>query len=350
MAIGQGFTLQDESVYFCKQSGKGVLGSAFKGGYALTTFEHTPTKNKVDGVPMLGGGIYMFKSMGLNTIQNFTAGGWITLDTFAAFIFSMFMSKATSGSGPYTHVWSAITKNINMPYYSIAVVHGESSTPGSGILTVFIRDARLTAFSFTISTSGAITWTASFMGLNMGVGAGTETFSFNGSFVIPDPAIGTTVLTWPSWFPASNTISCSSFTATLAANVTASPAGIGTGEAADILFDKAGWTLAFDFQSTSDMVAVYEWINFGAVSALSASSAMTTGLKEGAFSFVASSLDVIPTTSTPYSFAGSFPDVQWDSARMTAASPQRLLVPAGTFGSGQTFTVTNNSNSTAMTL
>jgi hypothetical protein len=70
-------------------------------------------------------------------------------------------------------------------------------------------------------------------------------------------------------------------------------------------------------------------------------SALIPGLKTGAFSFLANSDTVVPTTATPYSLSGSFPSLQWVSARITDESPNMLEIVARTFSSDFTFTPVN---------
>jgi hypothetical protein len=80
MTIAPGIVSNDSSVYMALQSGKGVAGTVFKGGFGLTKFSVKPVIETVKGVPMLGGGYYMQQSVGYGVLVNITAEGWQTLD------------------------------------------------------------------------------------------------------------------------------------------------------------------------------------------------------------------------------------------------------------------------------
>jgi hypothetical protein len=346
--MAQGTVQADTGLYFARQSsGKGVAATVLKGGLALVNFNNDTDIEKVDGEPMLGAGIYMQKGMGVSYVTNQSGNGWVTLDLFPAQIFSAFMTKGTStGTAAYTHPYTLIDRNVNLPYLSILLVNGESAA-GVGILTTLIRDVRLTSFGFTIDGTDAVKWDATWQGLNQGVGTGSETLSFNTAFNIPDANNAATTYTWPSWFPSTYCLQNVNIKWQPAAGV--NPPCIGSGQHGDIRIEKAGFVCTFRFQGDSDAATIYKQINYKAATGLSASAAMSAALKEGDFSFSLASQSLIPTTSTPYSLAGTIP-LQWTKAKWVNGSPNVLEVEAVSYGSAATLTAVNATAGASMVI
>lgn len=348
----QAFVAADLGLYMGKQGAKGTAATALKGAIAFTKFENTPEIETVDGVPMLGpNGFYMQQSVGTAVKTTQTAEGWVGLELFPAMLFTGMMTKgSTTGTTAYTHPYAPIVKNSALPYITIGMVYGESTTAGTGITggTHIIRDARLTQFRFTISSTDAIKFTAQWMGLNMGAGSGSETFTPGSTYVIPNPNGSANTYTFPSWIPSS--VCCNSVDVEWAAQTVQTPPCLGAGEHGDTLITQAGWTLTFKMQLDVNSIKAYNQVLGKADALPSGTTGILPGLKTGAFSFLANSDTVVPTTSTPYSLAGSFPSLQWSAPRITDDSPNELTLVAKSFGSDQSFTVVNATASAGMTI
>jgi hypothetical protein len=347
MSIAQGFVQADRGVYFAIQSGKGTVNTTLKNGIALTKFETTVEKEITEGEPMLGQGNYMQRSVGRSFKVNGTAEGWCTLERFLGFMFSMIATRTTTGSvAPFSHAYALLTRNITMKYGSIFVIMGESAV-GTGIQYELVRDVRITSFSFTFTGTDAVKVRFSFEGLNEGAGPGSLTPTFDSTFVIPNPTDSTNTYTWPSWFPTAANVCATGITVNWNASATDGPICLVNSEHADIFLPKAGWSLDLSFMHTTDMVVVYNWINYGAASAPASSSGLVAPLKEGAFSFQANSSN-IAGGSTPYSIAFSFPSLQWVQAQVSNATPDMLSVKAPSFGNDASMTLVNATSGTNM--
>jgi hypothetical protein len=185
---------------------------------------------------------------------------------------------------------------------------------------------RLTQFRFTISSTDAIKFTAQWMGLNMGSGSGSETFTPGANYIIPNPNGSANTYTFPSFIPSS--VCCNSVDIEWAAQTVQTPPCLGSGEHGDTLITQAGWTLTFKFQMDVNSIKAYNQVLGKADALASGTSSITAGLKTGAFSFLANSDTVVPTTSTPYSLAMSFPSLQWNAPKIGDDSPNELTLVA----------------------
>lgn len=350
MPIGQGFVQSDRGIYLGVQSAKGSPVSTLFGGLSFTRFEITPVKEITEGEPMLGGGNVMQESIGRSYIVNWTAEGWITLDKAALFFLVFFATKgSTTGSGPYTHPFTLLTRNVLMKYLTILAVYGESAM-GTGIQKVMMRDCRMTAFSMTISTADAVKFTMSGNAISSGPGAATPTLTFDNSYHIPAPVDATNnQYNYPSWFPASNTICTQSLTVAWNAESVVGPACLQSGEHSDIFIPRQSFRLTHAFMHTSDMVQVYNHLVYGTASPANDTSQMNTALKKGPFDFKIASQD-IAGGSTPYSFAMSFPDLQWQLTGLSNATPDILTVDSTSFGGNITATIVNATAGASMAL
>jgi hypothetical protein len=353
MTTAQAFVQADLGLYMGLQSSKGTAATALKGAIAFTKFENNAEIMATDGVPMLGpNGFYMQQSVGTAVKATQSGEGWVGLELFPAMVFGAFMTKGTTtGAGAdKTHPYTAIVKNSGLPYITIGLVYGENTTPGTGIAggTHVIRDSRLTQFRFTISSLDAIKFTAQWMALNMSSGTG-QSFTPNTSYVIPNPNGTANTYTFPSFIPAS--VCVNSIDVEWSAQSVQSPPCLGSGEYGDTLITQAGWTLTFKMQMDVNSIKAYNQI-LGKADTLAASNTagFTPVLKTGAFSFLANSDTVVPTTSTPYSLSGSFPSLQWSAPKITNESPNELTIVAKTFSSDQSFTFVNALASGAMTI
>lgn len=353
MAIAQGYVQNDRGVYFGVQSAKGTQQTTLKGAMSFTKFETTPNKELTNPEAYLGNGIYLPRAVGHSFMVNWTCEGWITLDLFPTFFFSVIGTKgSTTGAGPYTHPYTLITRNINLKYLTILVVQGETST-GTGNQSVMLRDARITAFSFTISGGDAVKFTMSGIALNEGPGAASPTVTFNTGFNIPAPVDATNnTYTYPTavGFPASFANICvNSITVAWNATSQIGPACLGTGEHSDIFITGASWELTHAMQYDANTIPVYQQINYGTTSPSANTSALIPAIKEGAFSFTISST-TIAGGSTPYSLAMSFPSTQWTEAAFTNATPDVLTVKSRTFSNDATATVVNATAGASMAI
>lgn len=347
MAIGQGYVQADTGVYAALQSAKGSVASTLKGALSFTKFEVTEEKEVTETEAMLGYGIYHQRAVGRSFKVAGTAEGWTTLSLFPALVFGMIATKTTTGSvAPFSHAYALLTRNINMKYASMYVVYGEASI-GSGIQTKMIRDVRITSFTFTFGTTDAVKFSFNWEGLNEGPGAASPTLSFDSNFFIPAPVLATNTVTWPSWFPTAANICATQITLSWNANATDGPACLTTGEHSDIFLPLAGFDLAISTLYTSDMVQVVNQVNSLTASPSADATELSPNLKEGALSFLFNSLDVAGG-STPYSFAASFPSLQWFKATISNATPNMLTLDAKTFAADATFTIVNATNSAGM--
>jgi hypothetical protein len=338
----QAFVQADTGVYAGKQSAKGTAKVALLGAQQFTKMEVTPEILRIDGVPQLGpNGFYMAQSLGTAVKTTVNGEGWLDLGIGAAILLQSFMTKGTTtGSAAYTHPHTAIVKNSTMPYLTLGFVYGESTSPGTGITggTHILRDMRPTAFTLTISSTDAIKFTGQWQGLNMGAGS-SPTFTPGAAQVIPNPNGTANTYTFPSWIPVG--VCCNSVQLAWTAQTVQAPPCLGAGEYGDILIEQAGWELTFRMQLDVNSIIAYNQILAKADTLGAGTSALIPGLKTGAFSFLANSDTVVPTTSTPNSLAGSFPSLQWVSARITNESPNMLEIVARTFGGDYTFSPTN---------
>jgi hypothetical protein len=339
----QAFVQADMGVYAGKQSAKGTAKAALLGAQQFTKFEVVPEIIKTDGVPILGpNGIYMGQSIGEVVQITMNGEGWLDLGMGAAVLLQGWLLKGTtSGSAAFTHPHTPIVKNSALPYETLGFVYGESTTPGTGITggTHIVRDIRQTGFKLTISSTDAIKFTAQWKGLNMGAGT-SPTFTPGAAQVIPNPNGTANSYVFPSWIPSS--VCCNLVDIEWAAQSVYSPPCLGSGEYGDILITEAGLTLTFKMQLDVNSIIAYNQILAKADAFSAGTSSLVPGLKTGAFSFLANSDTVVPTTSTPNSIAGSFPSLQWVSARITDESPNMLEVVARSFGSDFTITPVNS--------
>lgn len=339
----QAFVQADLGLYGAKQSGgKGSATVALIGAQQFTKVTPTDEIIKVDGVPILGpNGIYMGQSVGTVVQQTLDVEGWLDLGMGTAMLLQGFMVKGSStGTTAISHPHTAIVKNSALPYLTLGIVYGESTTPGTGITggTHIRRDNRLTGFGLTLSSTEAPQFTAQWKGLNMGAGT-SPTFTPGAQQIIPNPNGTGNTWTWPSWIPTS--VCCNSVKMNWTAQTVYSPPCLGAGEYGDILITQAGWELTFNMQLDVNSIKVYNQILGKADALASGTSSMSPTLKTGAFSFLANSDTIIATTSTPNSIAGSFPSLQWVSAKITDDSPNMLEVVARSFGADQIITPTN---------
>lgn len=344
MAVGQSFITADRGLYLAVQSAKGTAATTFKAAAGFTRFDYEPVKGLTKGVPMLGLGNWLNRSIGHDfSVKNGTAEGWMSLDYLLGFMMELLGAKTTTGSvAPFTHSFAWYQKNSTMKYATIYVVDGETAT-GTGITTEMIRDVKISNMKFNINGNDAVKFSFNFEGLNMGAGAATPTLDTTGLVTpsIPNPvdSINNT-FTWPSWFPTSNTICNTSIDITWAGNLIEGPACIGTGEHADLYIDQQSWELGFKFLYTSDFVKVRNQILAGADTLSADTTGLKPALKEGAFSYLLSSQD-IAGGSTLKSIAQSFPKLQWTVTKVNNASPTDMDVTASSFGGDSTATVIN---------
>jgi hypothetical protein len=293
-------------------------------------------------LPLLGpNGFYMAQSVGTAVRTTVNGEGWLDLGMGAAILLQSFMTKGTTtGTTAFTHPHTAIVKNSSMPYLTLGFVYGETTTAGTGITggTHIIRDMRPTAFGLTISSTDAIKFTGQWQGLNMGAGS-SPTFTPGAAQVIPNPNGTSNTYTFPSFIPS--TVCCNSVQLAWTAQTVLAPPCLGAGEYGDILIEQAGWELTFRMQLDVNSIIAYNQILGKADALASGTSSLAPGLKTGAFSFLANSDTVVPTTATPNSLAGSFPSLQWVSAKITNDSPNMLEIVARSFGSDQVLTPVN---------
>ncbi|MBA3829892.1 MAG: hypothetical protein H0X33_13210 [Taibaiella sp.] len=354
MPAAQAFVAADLGIYLGAQSAKSTAAAALKGAIAFTKFENTPEIEMVNGVPMLGPtGFYMQQSIGTAVKTTQSAEGWVSLDLFPAMILGAFMTKGvSSGTAAFVHPYSQIAKNSGLPYLTIGMVYGESTTPGTGIAggVHIIRDARLTQFKYTISSLDAIKFTAQWMGLNMSGGTG-QTFTPPASIVgiFPNPNGAGNTYTFPSFIPS--TVCVNTIDVEWNATAVQTPPCLGSGEHGDTLITQAGWTLTFKMQMDVNSIKAYNQIlNKADTLAASNTLGFTAGLKQGAFSFLANSDTLVPTTSTPFSLGASFPSLQWSAPKISNESPSELTIVAKSFSNDVTHTVTNATAGGSMTI
>ncbi len=344
MPVAQSFIAPDRGLYMGIQSAKGTACTTFKAAAGYTKFEYEIVKGYTKGVPMLGLGNWMQRSVGHDFIvKNGTAEGWMSLDLLLAFLFGLLGTKTTTGaSAPFSHAFAWFQKNAIMKYATLLVVDGESSA-GTGISVEMIRDVKISNFKYTITGADAVKFSFNFEGLNMGAGAASPTLTTTWLTTpsLPSPVDSVNnIFTWPSWFPVSGTICNNSIEVAWTGNVIEGPACIGSGEHSDLYIDQQAWELDFKFLHTSDMVDVRNQI-LALSSTLSAdTSALKTGLKEGAFSYALSGLD-LAGGSTLKSLSQSFPNLQWVSHKVNNASPSDSDVKAMSFAGDSTATVVN---------
>lgn len=338
----QAFVQADLGVYIKKQSGKGSAATALIGAQQFTKITPTSEIVRIDGVPLLGpNGIYMAQSIGTVYQSTIDGEGWLDLGMGSAMLLQGFMLKgSTTGSAAFTHPHTSIVKNSALPYETIGFVYGESTSAGSGITggTHIVRDNRQTGFTLTLSSTAAPQFTAQWKGLNMGAGT-SPTFTPGAAQVIPNPNGTANTYTFPSWIPSS--VCCNSVRLAWTAETVYAPPCLGAGEYGDILITQAGWELTFNMQLDVNSIIAHNQILGKADAFTTGTSATSPTLKTGAFSFLANSDTLIPTTSTPASLAGSFPSLQWVSAKITDDSPNMLEIVARSYGSDQTLTPTN---------
>lgn len=338
----QAFVQADLGAYIGKQSAKGTAKTALIGGQQFTKITPTSEIVRIDGVPLLGpNGIYMQQSLGTVVQLTIDAEGWLDLGIGTAMLLQGFMLKGSStGTTAFSHPHTAIVKNSSLPYETFGFVYGESTTPGTGITggTHIIRDNRQTGFSLTLSSTAAPQFTAQWKGINMGAGS-SPTFTPGAAQVIPNPNGTANTYTFPSFIPSS--VCCNSVKLAWTAQTVYAPPCLGAGEYGDILITQAGWELTFEMQLDVNSIIAHNQILGKADAFASGTSSMTPALKTGAFSFLANSDTLVPTTVTPNSLAGSFPSLQWVSAKITDDSPNMLEIVARTYGSDQTLTPTN---------
>lgn len=353
MAVGQGFVRTDRKAFIAKQSAKGTVPTTFNGVTGFTRLETVVEKEFTPGANFLGGGIYTGKAIGRSFVINGTAEGWVSLDLFPAFLFSIIGTKGTTtGAGAdKTHPYTFITRNINLPYFSIYVLHGET-TPGTGIMTELVRDCRISGpIILNFSSTDAVKFSFPFKGLQEGPGAGGPTLNFSTDFNIPAPIdSANNQYNFPSWFPAANTICATALEVRWEPTVVDGDPCLTNGEHSDTYITMATWRLNHTLKWTQDMVQVYNHINYGTASPSANASQLVAALKEGAFDFKVSSTNVIPTTSIPYSLAMSFPDLQWLNAQVSNADPDILTTGCVSFGSSMTATIINATSGTAMVI
>jgi hypothetical protein len=345
------FTKTDARVYAALESAKGSLASAYKTAEQFVTWSHATDKIYVPGVAGLGSGIWKQKNTGTTFQIQDTLDGRMTLQTLPSIIFLGDHTKATTGAGPdYTHVYTPIDRNSELPYMSLGLVWGEQGTLGAGAMTRFTRDTRIVSREITVDSEDVLKFTIGFGALNEGAGAGTETFAADTGIITPQPnGPSANVYTYPSFAPAGMCVN--DFKMTWTPNVVYGKACLGSGEKSDILIDEAGWTIAFTAIADSNITQLYNQINYLKNTGLSIDAAMNAAIKEGAFSFLINSTDVIPTSSTPYSFAGNFPNLQWNKINWnTNQTPQTVTFEATSFVKAHTFTFINDKISTAMNL
>lgn len=349
MAVAPGIVSNDSSVYMALESAKGSAGSVFKGGFGFTKFSVKPVLEVTKGVPMLGGGYYMQQSVGRGVLVNITAEGWVTLDVNPAMLLATIATKGTTSvaSSVSTTPYTLITKNINKKYATIALIDGETSV-GAGIMIRLFRDAIMTNLKYTFAGNDAIKWNASWIALNYGPGSGSETFSFNSNYNIPNPGNSGNVYSYPGFFPADVCVHNIGVEWTGQSNV--GDICLGSGEHSDIYIIEAGWKVTAELQADSNSKQVYDTINSKTTTPATGTSAFLPGLQAGAVSLTVKSDNVIPSTSTKYSMALSLPSLQWTNAEWTNDNPERVLVESDSFGSDATLTFVNGLSSAAMTL
>lgn len=346
MAVGQGFVQADRGIYFGLQSAKGSAASTLKGAISFTKFTTTPQKDVVKGVPMLGRGNYMQQSVGAGFKVDFQAEGWVSLSLFPAFFLALVATKTTTGSSaPYSHAFALLAKAVLMKYATILVVYGESSM-GSGVQTEMIRDCRIKSFSFKIVGGDAIKFTFSGSGLNEGPGAASPTLSFDSGIIFPVAVSSANTYTHPSWFPTAANICVTELDIAWDANAVDGPVCInGTGERSDIFLPEAGWTLTHKFLYTTDMVVVYNWINYNTDTPSADTSQLSTAIQTGAFSVQLLANEII-TGATHYSMTVSIPSGQWTTAQVDNETPNILTVAHNSYGSDAAITIVNNTSGT----
>jgi hypothetical protein len=351
---GETLALTDVDFYLAKQSAKSIAAA----GPFLTASKFTQVnmqfdREVVDGVPGLASGLSAGQSIGLAYDVKGTANFQLNLSTMPTFLFDWFCTRVTTMATTLaTHVWSGIRRNVLLPYGTGIFVYGEGATRGSGLVTRGVRDIRLTGLNFTISTDGFVEGQLSFIGLNWGPIAGTETFTAETTEAPPVPTPAA-FFTMPSEWGLSGNLCTQSLGFTWKPVFVLAPGCYGTGEKADILLTSYSWDIDYKVRYDSVAIQAENYINTGAIDLSSATpyGAGKAGIPKGTLAFGIGTLENIGASSplnVPYQFQGSIP-MQWKQANPgSGQTPVTMNLLGSTIDYNWALTVKNDKNAAAM--
>jgi hypothetical protein len=351
--MAQGYVLQDDSFYFATQSGFGVPATTFKGALGITSYEVTPAKTTIEGVPFLGSGIWRGQDIPTGATVNWRVEAWGSLTQIMALVATLCSgvkgtttTLATTGfSTPYT----MNGKNSSKKYSTLAFVESEGGTPGAGLKRITVRDAIAGNVVVTAQSGQVFSIVATGTAISMGPGA-VSTFSFNNNLHVPNLSNPANVITYPSFFPAGF---CSTqFNMTYNVDLAYGPNCIGSPIASDILIDNARWTVEGSGIADTNFSSFHDSVWYGTASPAADTSQLTAKLQSGALDIVIVSDDIIASSSptTPFSTEFNFPTMQFTDAKFTGDRPRMGTWQAKSYGSATVITVNNDLSSASMVI
>jgi hypothetical protein len=352
--MAQGYTLADSALYVALQSDLSTPATSLKGGMGITNYEIKLAKDSVEGVPMLGAGIWRGQDIPTGVTVTFRIQGWGSLTQLAALIAwacqEVKGSSTTLATTGFTHPYTANTKNNSKKYATLAIIENETSA-GVGLLKEMVRDAIASSVNIVIRSKEAFTFDISGSAINEGPGAASGiSYSFNSALHVPNLSNPGTTITYPSIFPSGF---CSTqLNLSYAANVTYGPNCLGSVEASDILIDSPRWTLSGQGIADTNYASTYKSINYGTTSPSANTSAGSAVLQTGAITILLVSDDIIASSSppTPFSIQFYFPDMQYTMAQLTGTNPRLGEWAAKSFNSGMTISIANDLSSASMAI
>jgi hypothetical protein len=358
---GEILAVSDADLYVLKQSAKATVGSAFKTALQFTEAQVTATIDGVAGEPSLGGGLYVGPDIGLSFQVQWSARGRVTMGSLPAFLFEWFCTRVTTGtgSGPFTHTYSPVLRNFQLPWLALGMVYGEGNTRGSGMAVRFVRDARLSGLEFTISSTDAFRFSINGPGLNMGPGTGSEGFTADSNAIQPAPTNpGVNTFTWPSWVSGSANLCIMNMTLRWVPQFQLAAPCLNSAEHAGMVVTAARWEVTMQLRADSDAMNFVDQIYYkqSATAARGAGktyNALNPNYLTGDFSFAVASVEDMGASSplnVPYQFTGTFP-LQWTGANMRSdQSPNIIEVTAATYNSAWSLAMINDVTGTNMAL
>jgi hypothetical protein len=352
--MAQGYILPDSSLYVAVQSAFGTPATTLKGAMGITDYEITHNKDTIEGVAMLGTGIFRNQDIPTGVTVSWRVTGWGSITQLGSLLAwagqGVKGTTTVAGTTGFSHPHTMNTKNSTKKYGTLAIVENETSA-GVGLLKEFLRDAVASNLNVNIVSKQAFTFEITGSAINVGPGAASGiSYSFNSALHVPNISNPANAITYPSIFPAGF---CSTqLNLTFAADVSYGPNCIGSVEASDILIGQARWSVSGSGIADTNFASFYKSVNYGTTSPSANTSAMTAALPTGALTIALVSDDIIASSSpaTPFGITFYFPDMQYTSANFTGNNPRMGQWTAKSYNANMTITVNNDLSSASMAI
>jgi hypothetical protein len=297
MAFAEGSTQFDLTTALARQvGGKGVVPTTFKNCAGIEKINPTTNKTVVEGRPYQGGDAYGPKSVGVGFDSGAQIEGTFTFDMLPILLLGGMMVKGSTtvvNTSVQHHPLTPLKRNLALPLISIYEDWGESA-PGTGILTIIKRDAKQTAWSITQAQADGVRFNSTYDALNEGPGAASPTVTLSTGYIIPDP--NSTVLTYPSWFPAFTDACLENVGVNWNGTKVQGPFCIGSGERSGNYVTRMGFSGDMTLPLDSNTQPIYDNIIYGTDTPGADASQMTAAIKEGPLTIKWKSLDIIPSS------------------------------------------------------